>query len=173
MKTILKGAVLLLIFIMELLVMPVSNANAVDTELLVHKSPDFTLTVPKWVDQKSQDPNAILCRQPKLGSATTLEVAVHDLPAGMTYQDATLVFKKALEGPWKASDVEIIYEREIKLKDDTQAYEFEVKWKSGIWPLRSYGVIVFKDKKIIEVVVTSSFWVGDNLKQYPLSLILK
>jgi hypothetical protein len=173
MKIIFKGAVLLFIFIMELLVMPVSNANAVDTELFVHKSPDFTLTIPKWVDQKSQDLNAILCRQPKLGSATTLEVAVHDLPAGMTYQDATLVFKKALEGPWKASNIKILYEREIKLKDNTQAYEFEVKWKSGIWPLRSYAVIVFKDKKIIEVVVTSSFWVGGNLKQYPLSLILK
>ena len=173
MRTILKGAVLLFIFIMALSVMPVSNANAVDTELFVHKSPDFTLTVPKWVDQKSQDPNAILWRQPKLGSATTLEVAVHDLPAGMTYQDATLVFKKALEGPWKASNVKILYEREIKLKDDTPAYEFEVKWKSGIWPLRSYAVIVFKDKKIIEVVVTSFFWVGGNLKQYPLSLTLK
>ncbi len=74
----------------------------------------------------------------------------------MTYQDATLVFKKALEGPWKASNVKILYEREIKLKDDTQAYEFEVKWKSGMWPLRSYAVIVFKDKKIIEVVITSS-----------------
>ena len=173
MRTNLRGAVPLFVFMMALLVMPVSNANAVDTELFVHKSPDFTLTVPKWVDQKSLDPNAILCRQPKLGSATTLEVAVHNLPAGMTYHDATLVFKKALEGPWKASNVEILYEREIKLKDNTQAYEFEVKWKSGMWPLRSYAVIVFKDKKIIEAVITSSFWVGDNQKQYPLSLILK
>ncbi len=173
MRNILKGSVVLFIFIMGLLVLPVSNANAVDTELFVHKSPDFTLTVPKWVDQKSQDPNAILCRKPKLGSTTTLEVAVHDLPVGMTYHDATLVFKKALEGPWKASNVKILYEREIKLKDDTQAYEFEVKWKIGMWPLRSYAVIVFKDKKIIEVVITSSFWVGDNQKQYPLSLILK
>jgi len=171
MGTILKGVAALFICIMALSV--ISCANTADNELFVHKSPDFTLTVPKWVDQKSQDPNAILCRQPKLGSATTLEVAVHDLPAGMTYQDATLVFKKALEGPWKASNVKILYEREIKLKDDTQAYEFEVKWKSGIWPLRSYAVIVFKDKKIIEVVITSSFWVGDNQKQYPLSLILK
>jgi len=173
MRTILKGTVLPLIFVMGLLVAPVSNASAVDTELFVHKSPDFTLTVPKWVDQKSQDPNAILCRQPKLGSATTLEVAVHDLHTGMTYQDAALVFKKALEGPWKASNVKILYEKPIKLKDDTQAYEFEVKWKSGMWPLRSYAVIVFKDKKIIEVVITSSFWVGDNQKQYPRSLILK
>lgn len=174
MRNILKRAVVLFVFIMALLVMPVSNANAVDTELFVHKSPDFTLTVPKWVDQKSMDPNAILCRhQPRLGSATTLEVAVHDLPTGMTYHDAALVFKKALEGPWKASQVKILYEREIKLKDDTQAYEFEVKWIKGIWPLRSYVVIVFKDRKIIEVVITSSFWVGDNQKQYPLSLVLK
>ena len=173
MRTTLGGAVLLFVFIMALLVMPASGASAVDTELFVHKSPDFTLTVPKWVDQKSLDPNAILCRQPRLGSATTLEVAVHDLPAGMTYQDATLLFKKALEGPWKASNVKILYGKEIKLKDETQAYEFEVKWKRGMWPLRSYAVIVFKDKKIIEVVVTSSFWVGDNQKQYPLSLMLR
>ena len=171
MRTILKGAILLFIVIMALSVM--SCTKAVDTELFVHKSPDFTLTVPKWIDLKSLDPNIILRRKPELGAATSLDVSVHDLRAGMTYKDAPPVFKKALETLWEGSDVKILYEREIKLKDGTPAYEFEVKWKNGIWPLRTYSVIVFKDKKIILVNITTLLWVGDNLRQYPLSLTLK
>jgi hypothetical protein len=171
MRTILKGGVLLFLVIMALSVM--SCIKAVDTELFVHKSPDFTLTVPKWVDLKSQDPNNILKRKPELGAATNLDVVVHDLRAGMTYKDTPPVFKKALENLWEGSDVKILYEREIKLKDGTPAYEFEMKWKNGIWPLRTYAVIVFKEKKIILVDITSLLWVGDNQKQYPLSLTLK
>jgi hypothetical protein len=171
MRTILKGAVLLFIVIMTLSV--ISCIKAVDTELFVHKSPDFTLTVPKWIDLKSLDPNIILKRKPELGAATSLEVKAHDLRAGMTYQDVPPVFKKVLETLWEGSDVKILYEREIKLKDGTPAYEFEVKWKNGIWPLRTYSIIVFKDKKIILVNTTTLLWVGDNLKQYPLSLTLQ
>jgi hypothetical protein len=173
MGTILKAAVsMFIICMMALSVM--SCANTEDNELFVHKSPDFTLTVPKWVDQKApQDPHNIFRRQPYPGAATTLDVAVKDLPAGRSYHEAPNVFKKGLESLWKGSDVKILYEREIKLKDGTPAYEFEVKWKYEIWPLRSYTVIVFKDKKAILVVVTSLLWVGDNLKQYPLSLVLK
>ncbi|KAF0155732.1 MAG: hypothetical protein FD159_2033 [Syntrophaceae bacterium] len=172
MRAILKGAVLLFIFIMTLSVM--SCAKTGDTELFVHKSPDFTLTVPKWVDQKaSQDPNNIFRRRPYSGSATTIDVAVKDLPVGRTYSETPTAFKNSIENLWKGSDVKILYEREIKLKDGTQAYEFEVKWKYEIWPLRSYAVIVFKDNKAILAVVTSLLWVGDSLKQFPLSLTLK
>ncbi len=171
MKNILKGAVSLFIFMMVLSVM--SCANTADNELFVHKSPDFTLTVPKWVDQKSKDPNAVLLRVPKTGSATRLDVSVKDIPAGRTYKDTTTAFKKGMESLWKGSDVNILYEREINLKDGTPAYEFELKWKYGMWPLRSYAVVVFKDKKAILVVITSLLWVGDNLKQYPLSLKLQ
>jgi hypothetical protein len=170
MRTTLKGAVLLFIFIMALSLM---SCAAVDTELFVHKSPDFTLTVPKWIDLKSHDQNNILKRKPELGAATNLDVVVHDLRAGMTYKDTLPVFKKSLESLWEGSNVKILYDREIILKDGTPAYEFEVKWKNGIWPLRTYSIIVFKDKKIILVDITSLLWVGDNLKQYPLSLTLK
>ena len=172
MRAILQGAVLLFILIMALSVM--SCANTKDNELFVHKSPDFTLTVPKWVDQKAaHDPYNIFRRQTYAGSPTTLDVAVKDIPAGRTYKDTPTAFKKGLETLWKGSDVKILYEREIQLKDGTQAYEFEVKWKVGMWPLRSYVVAVFKDNKAILAVVTSLLWVGDNLKQYPLSLTLK
>ncbi|MEN6638445.1 MAG: hypothetical protein ABFC95_04520 [Smithella sp.] len=172
MRKILKSALPLFIFMMALSVM--SCAKTADNELFVHKSPDFTLTVPKWVDQKvPQDPYNIFRRQTYAGSPTTLDVAVKDIPAGRTYKETPTAFKKGLESLWKGSDVKILYEREIKLKDGTQAYEFEVKWKYGMWPLRSYAVIVFKDKKAILVVITSLLWVGDNLKQYPLSLTLK
>ena len=133
----------------------------------------FTLTVPKWVDLKSLDPNVILRRKPEPGAATSLDVSIHDLRDGMTYKDTLPVFKKALESLWEGSNVKILYDREIKLKDGTPAYEFEVKWKNGIWPLRTYAIIVFKDKKIILINITTLLWVGDSLKQYPLSLTFK
>jgi hypothetical protein len=173
MRKILKGAVLLFIFIIALTVLLVSCAKAVATELFVHKSPDFTLTVPKWIDQKSKNPNAVLLRVLKPGSAPTLEVTVSDLPPGWTYQDSAPAFIKSLETQLKASDIKILYEREIKLKDGTPAYEYEVKWKYGMWPARSYAVVVLKDKIKIWASVTDIFWVGDTLKQYPLSLTLK
>lgn len=171
MRTILKAAVLLLVMMMAISVL--SCIKAVDTELFVHKSPNFSLTVPKWIDLKSIDPNIILKRKPEPGAATSLEVKVHDLRAGMTYQDVPPVFQKALETLWEGTDVKILYEREMKLKDGTPAYEFELKWKNGIWPLRTYSIIVFKDKKIILVNTTTLLWVGDDLKQYPLSLTLQ
>ena len=172
MRDVLKGALLLLVFIMSLSML--SCAKTSDTEVYVHKSPDFTLTVPKWVDQKAEhDPNNIFRRQTYPGAPTTIDIAVRDLPAGRTYKDAPNSFKKGIETLWKGSDVKTLYEREVNLKDGTPAYEFEVKWKVGIWPLRSYAVVVFKDNKTILVVITSLLWVGDNLKQFPLSLILK
>jgi hypothetical protein len=172
MRTIFKSAVPFFIFIMALSVM--ACAKTADTELFVHKSPDFTLTVPKWVDQKaSQDPNNIFRRQTYPGSPTTLDIVVKDLPAGRTYNETPTVFKRGIETIWKGSDVKIIYGKEIKLKDGSQAYEFEVKWKYEVWPLRTYAVVVFKDNKAILAVITSLLWVGDNLKQFPLSLALK
>jgi len=171
MRPILKDAVLLFIFIMALSVM--SCAKAVDTELFVHKSPDFTLTVPKWVDQISKNPNSVFRRQPESASTPTLEVTVTDLPAGWTYKDSVPAFIKGIESQLNGSDIKIIYEREIKLKDGTPAYEYEVKWNYGMWPLRSYAVVVLNDKNKIWACVTDVLWVGDNLKRYPLSLTLK
>lgn len=150
-----------------------SCAKAVDTELFVHKSPDFTLTVPKWVDQISKDPNSVFKRKPESASAPILEVTVTYLPAGWTYKDSAPAFIKGIESQVNGSDIKILYEREIKLKDGTPAYEYEVKWKYGMWPLRSYAVVVLKDKNKIWACVTDVLWVGDNLKQYPLSLTLK
>ncbi len=171
MRTILKSAVLLFIFILAFSVL--SCANTTDNELFVHKSPDFTLTVPKWVDQKSKNPNSVFRRQPESASTPTLEITVTDLPAGWTYKDSAPAFIKSLESQLKASDIKILYEREIKLKDGTPAYEYEVKWKYGMWPLRSYAVVILNDKNKIWVCATDVLWVADNLKQYPLSLTLK
>jgi hypothetical protein len=173
MRKISKVAVVLFIFIMALSVMLVSCAKAVDTELFVHKSPDFTLIVPKWIDQKSKNPNSVLWKVPKPGLSPALEVTVTDLPAGWTYKDTAPAFKNGLERQWHGTDIKILYDREIKLKDGTPAYEFEVKWNYEMWPGRSYVVVVFKDNKVIWACATAVLWVGDDLKQYPLSLTLK
>lgn len=169
--------VLLLIVAAAPLVMPALNAKAADTELFIHKSPDFTLTVPKWIDQKSHDPNYVFNRN-KPNAPTALAISVSDLPAGkkISYKDMAPAFKKVLEAQ-NGSDVKILYDREMKLKDGTPACEIEAKWKLGRWPfhtsLHSYVVVVLKDKKSIWVCVSDGSPVGDNLKQYPLSLIMK
>jgi hypothetical protein len=178
MKRGLRRLVLLLLFMVALSVMSVSNAKAADTELFIHKSPDFTLSVPKWIDQKSNDPNFVFNRKPKPDASTALAISVSDLPAGkrINYRDMAPAFKKVLESQ-NGSDVKIHYDREVKLKDGTSAYEIGAKWKIGMWPFRtslhSYVVVVLKDKKSIWVCVTDGLPVGDNLKQYPLSLTLK
>ena len=159
-------------------VMLAFNANAADTELFIHKSPDFTLTVPKWIDHKSHNPNFVFNRKPKPDAPTALAISVSDLPAHkrIYYKDLAPAFKKILELQ-NGSDVKILYDREIRLKDGTPACEIEAIWKIGRWPfhtpLHSYVVVVLTDKKSIWVCVTDSLPVGDKLKQYPLSLIMK
>jgi len=178
MKKNLKRMVLLLIIMVALTVIPLSDARAADTELFIHKSPDFTLTVPKWVDQKSHDPNFVFNRKPNPDASTALAISVSNLPSDkkIIYTDMAAIFKRVLENQG-GSDVQILYDREIKLKDGTTAREVETKWKLGMWPFRtslhSFVVIVLKDKKAIWVCISDAMPLADNLKQYPLSLTLK
>lgn len=175
MRKIVKIAMVWFVLITALSVMPASNAAAVDTELFVHQSPYFTLTVPKWIDQESRDPNFVFNRKPTPAAPTALAISVSTLPAGkkITYKDLAPAFKRVLENQ-DGSDVKIIYGREIKLKDGSSAYEIEAKWKIGKWPFRSslnsFVVVALRDNKSIWVCVSDAKEIGDNLKQYPLSL---
>ncbi|MBP7766749.1 MAG: hypothetical protein KA113_16300 [Syntrophaceae bacterium] len=178
MKRCLKSMALLLVIMAASSGISVSDAKAADTELFIHKSPDFTLTVPKWIDQKSPDPNFVFNRKAGPDKPTALAISVSDLPADkrISYKDLAPAFKKILELQ-NGSDVQILHDKEIRLQDGTPAYEIEAKWKLGKWPFRmslhSYVVVVLKDKKSIWVCISDTMPVEDNLKQYPLSLKFK
>lgn len=174
MKKIHNGVLTLLVFTTALAFMPVSQAMAVDTETFSHKSPDFTMTVPQWTDQKSQNPDSVLRRLGNPAGLPVVEVAVSDPPKDMAYpNDLAKVLIKGLEDVWQGSNCKTLYEREIKLKDGTSAYELEVKWDHPAVQIYTYAVYVLKDKKLIGVFVSSIKEVVDELKQYPLSLTLK
>ena len=177
MRTILKGAVLLFVFIIALSVMPVSNAQALDTELFVYKSPDFTVNVPKdWYKASLiPHPAIVLEKRPKKSDIDTFLVAVADVPEGMTLKDSPQRFITVLQKLWNAKNLQTLYEREIKLTDGTPAYEYETKWDnpSAVDNLHTYRVVAYKDKKLITIEITTDKQVSDELKQLPLSLAFK
>jgi len=154
--------------------LPLSKAKAADTELFIHKSPDFTLTVPKdWIkSDKSQNPDCVLRKDLDFRGTTTFEVVVSNLPDGKAYKDLAKDAITYVQDKFKTSNCQTLYEREIKLKDGTPAYEYEMKWNPMIL-LYTYRVVVFKDKKLIGISVTDTNQVSDQLKQIPLSLTLK
>ncbi|MRR18064.1 MAG: hypothetical protein EG826_16575 [Deltaproteobacteria bacterium] len=172
MRTIVRTAAVLSVLMAATSTILASCSGAVNSELFVHQSPGFTLTVPKWTDQKNKKPDVVLKRLSGSGPLPEILVVVSDLRAGTTYQDAVSGFQKGLEHQL-GSAVEVLYGRDLTLKDGTPAYEIELRWKYGMWPAHSYIVIVFKDQKSIWVGVSDKLWIGDGLKQYPLSLKLK
>jgi hypothetical protein len=169
MRTILKGVVILCVLTMALAVMPVSKAIAADTELFVHKSPDFTLTVPKdWIkSDKSPFSDCLLRKALNPMETTVLDVVVSNLPEGKAYKDLAKDLIDILKDKYQASNCQTLYEREIKLKDGTPAYEHPLIL------IFTYELVVFKDKKMIFVTVSEPNQVSDQLKQFPLSLTLK
>ncbi len=170
MRPILKGALLLFVFIIALSVMPVSNAQALDTELFVYKSPDFTVNVPKDWYKSSTNPHPAIVLEKKSGDINTFIIAVADLPADITLKSSPQRFITLVQNMWNATNCEILYEKEIKLNDDTQAIEYEIKWNHPAASLYTYRVVAFKNKKSIAVEVTSDKQVSDEIKQLPLSL---
>jgi hypothetical protein len=175
MRTILKDDVILCLLTMILVMMPVSRAKAADTELFIHKSPNFTITVPKdWTKSDSSiDPNNVLRKILDPNETTALEVSVSNLHSGMVYKDMVKILIYFLKDKFQASNCQTLYQREIKLKDSTPAYEFEVKWNHPTILLYTYDLVVFRDKKIISVAVTTPSRVSNQLKQFPLSLTFK
>lgn len=172
MRAIAKRAVMVFVLVSSVLMMQMSCSNAVNSELFVHQSPGFTLTVPQWTDQKNKNPDVVLKRLAGSGPIPEILVVVSDRRTGTTYKDTVSGFQKGLERQL-GSAVEVVYSRDLTLKDGTPAYEIELGWKYGMWPAHSYIVVVFKDQKTIWVGVSDKLWIGDDLKQYPLSLKFK
>jgi len=174
MRKIFTGVLILCSLAMFLALMPVLQAGAADTETFVNKSPHFTLTVPMWSkSSNSRNPNSILRKTYDPNEVTTFDVAVADLPEGSSYKNSVKNTIEFLEDKYNASNFETLYEREIKLKDGTPAYEQEVKWRHPAILLYTYQLTVFKDKKMITVSVTSDSKISDKLKEIPMSLTFK
>ena len=175
MKTIVKGTVLLFVFIIAMSVMLPSNAEAIDTELFVYKSPDFTVNVPKdWYKTSTiPHPAIVLEKRHKKSDIDSFIVAVMDLPEGVTLNGGAERYIGYLKKAWNANNCQTLYEREIKLKDGAPASEYEIKWDNtsqGLNSLYTYRVVAFKDKKSIAAEITSDKQISDELKQLPLSL---
>jgi len=171
MRKILKGVLALFILTMVMALMPGPQATAADTETFVNKSPAFTLTVPMWSKSQSRNPNSVLRKALDPMEVTTFDAAVADLPEA--YKDLVKDMTDFLTAQYKAFGFETLYEREIKLKDGTPAYELEMKWNHPAILLYTYEVAVFKDKKMITVSVTSNDPISNQLKEIPLSLSFK
>jgi hypothetical protein len=175
MRRSLKGVLVLFIFTVVLAPIPVLQSTAW-AEKFVNKAPHFTLEVPAdWTVSKGShpDPNSVLREAQDFLEITTFDVLVEDLPAGRTFKDLAKIFDDTVKKTYSAMGSEILYEREIKLKDGTPAYELEVKWAHPSLWLWTYEVVVFKGNKQISVTVTTNDKVNDNLKKIPLSLSFK
>ncbi|MBW1801420.1 MAG: hypothetical protein JRJ85_11925 [Deltaproteobacteria bacterium] len=150
------------------------KATAPGTELYVHKSPDFLVTVPKnWSkSDKSKNPNCLLRKAYDPFEVTTFEIAVAD-QGDEAKEDISDNRMDWLEENWGATNMEVLYERDTKLKDGTPAYELELKWQHPAILLYTYYLFVYKDKKEILVTVTTDAKVSDALKAIPRSLTLE
>jgi hypothetical protein len=151
------------------------KATAPGTELYVHKSPAFTVTVPSnWaVSDKSQNPACVLRKAYDPDEVTTFEISVADLPKDLAYTDLVEGLIEFFEDTYGATNCKKLYERNTKLKDGTPAYELEVEWKHPAILLYTYQLVVFKDKKRVWISVTTNSPVSDQLKQIPYSLTFK
>jgi hypothetical protein len=174
MRKILKGVLVLFIFTMVLAPIPMLQTTAW-AEKFVNKAPHFTLEVPDWTVSKGSNPNpnSVLRKAQDFLEVTTFDVVVEDLPAGRTFKDLAKVFADSVKATYSAMSSEVLYEKEIKLKDGTPAYEMEVKWAHPSLWLWTYEVVVFKNNKQISVTVTTNDKVNDELKKIPLSLSFK
>ncbi len=145
-----------------------------DTELFVHKSPDFTVTVPKsWSkSDKSKNPSSLLRKAYDPYEVTTFEIALED-QGDETKKDITKNLMSYFGRNYDATEMEVLYERDITLKDGTPAYETELKWKHPAIYLYTYRLTVYKNKKSISVSVTTDAKVSDALKAIPRSLTMK
>ena len=175
MRKILKGVLVLFIFTMVLAPITVLQATAW-AETFVNKSPHFTLVVPAdWTVSKGAhpNPNSVLRKAQDFLEITTFDVTVEDLPAGRTFKDLGKVFADSVKTTYEAMSSEVLYEKEIKLKDGTPAYEMEVKWAHPQLWLWTYEVVVFKGGKQITVTITTNDKLSNELKKIPLSLSFK
>jgi hypothetical protein len=173
MREILKGVLILLCLPLVLALVWVPQTMSASTETFVNKSPDFILTVPMWSKVNSRHPASILRKALDPSEVTAFDVIVYDLPEGHSYKDIGKDMVDYRKDKYKALNFKILYEKEIKLSDGTPAYELELKWKHPEILLYTYEVVVFKDKKIIAISVTSDKQINDKLKEIPLSLRMK
>lgn len=155
---------------------------AEDTELFIHKSPYFTVTVPKYWE-KCDDliiPNAILHKNQGF-LTNSLVITVKDIGKYSSSEELKNVLKLYCFSipkmfKFNITSCHTLYEREIRLKDDTPAYEHEVTWETPKIPqlvFHVYRVIAVKDKKIITIEMHGLKPVSEDLKEFPLSLRLK
>ena len=109
-------------------------------------SPAFTFEYPKGSRKKALDaPGQIMAMETPGG--VVFQASVAAIPPGMTLAD---LGPKALASAFKnaGSDVHVISNKEIALKDGTRAYRTRINWRfQGSFPLKTLAVSAFRDGK--------------------------
>lgn len=155
---------------------------AKDTELFIHKSPYFTVTVPKhWEKREDLNTPNVILNKTKGFLSNSVVITVQDIgkdPPSEALRNVLKLYCFSITKMFKfnITNCNTLYEREIRLQDNSLAYEHEITWETPEIPqlvFYVYRVIAVKDKKIVAVEVHSLKPVSDDLKDFPLSLRLK
>jgi len=122
-------------------------------------SPAFKFEYPKGSRKRATDaPDQIMAMENPAG--VVFQASVADIPEGMKIRDVgPKVLAVVLENI--GSNVEVISNREIKLKDGSKAYRTDIKWLfQGSFSLTTLVVSAFKDGKW--VFLTAHPWQSPN-----------
>jgi len=110
-------------------------------------SPAFKFEYPKGSRKRALSiPNQIMSMEIYPGGVT-FQASVGDIPEGIKLEDVgPKALAVALEGV--GSNVKVISNKEITLKDDTKAYRTDIEWKwQGSYALTTLSVSAFKEGK--------------------------
>ncbi len=122
------------------------DGSAKDGVFVRTGSPAFTFEYPKGSRKKALDaPGQIMAMETPAG--VVFQASVAPIPTGMTLADAG---PKVLASAYKTvgSDVHVISNKEIALKDGTRAYRTDINWLfQGSFPLKTLAVSAFRDGK--------------------------
>jgi len=117
-------------------------------------SPAFKFKYPKGSKRiKINAPNVIMTMKTPKGMRFSTSIA--DIPEGMKLSEMGPK-NYALSLSNVGTDIQIIDNREIALKDGTKAYRTDIKWKyQEVFPVTTLLTTIFKDGKCVYVVAHS------------------
>lgn len=140
----------------------------------VNKHPVFSILTPSGWDNADKVE----------GDYVALKTGAYSLPnlyvSRAPYYTANATLKNLTDGAiatlkerYQGEDFEILYTREIKLADQTKAFEAGIKWKHPQVGLYSAYLWAMKGTDGIVVIATDMEPVSDTLKAYLYTLVIK
>lgn len=139
---------------------PLTDMKSIEKEIYAHTgAPVFKFEYPRGSRETEHNhPDQVLAM--KTPGGANFYASVSDIPDGISLADVgPKVYKAALEN--FGSNVEVISNKEINLRDGTQAYKTEIKWLfiDGKHWINTIAISTFKDGKRVSVEIHPA--VGD------------